>query len=83
MYDYIIICGGIAGLYVNYFLSNKKTLLLEKNSYLGGRIYNEMFYDTIINTGARVGSLDSKNLMKLINKLKIPHVRYKEDINII
>jgi len=83
MYDYIIIGGGISGLYMNYLLSDKKTLLLEKNSHLGGRIYNEMFYDTIINTGARVGALHNKNLMKLINKLKIPYVRYKDNINII
>jgi flavin-dependent dehydrogenase len=33
MYDYIIIGGGIAGLYMNYLLSDQKTLLLEKNNY--------------------------------------------------
>ena len=30
MYEYIIIGGGITGLYMNYLLKNKKTLLLKK-----------------------------------------------------
>lgn len=40
-YDTIIIGGGIAGLYTAYKLSleNKSILLIEKNNYLGGRIY--------------------------------------------
>ena len=32
MFDYIIIGGGISGLYMNYLLRDKNTLLLEKNS---------------------------------------------------
>ena len=71
MYDYIIIGGGISGLYLNYLLTkSNKTLLLEKNDHIGGRIYNEKFYDTEINTGARVGGLHNKYLMKLIRKFK-------------
>ncbi len=84
MYDYIIIGGGISGLYLNFLLSkNNKTLLLEKNNHLGGRIYNEKFYDTEINTGARVGGLHNKYLMRLIRKLKMPYKNYDEKINII
>lgn len=40
MYDIIIIGGGISGLYLSRELSKKfKILLIEKSSYLGGRIY--------------------------------------------
>lgn len=41
MYDTIIIGGGIAGLYTGYHLSNsgQKVLIIEKNNYLGGKIY--------------------------------------------
>jgi protoporphyrinogen oxidase len=84
MYDYIIIGGGISGLYLNYLLAkNNKTLLLEKNDHIGGRIYNEKFYDTEINTGARVGGLHNKYLMKLIKKFKMKYKKYDEKINTI
>ena len=41
MYDYVIIGGGISGLYMNMKLldKTKNILLLEGNNYFGGRIY--------------------------------------------
>ena len=43
MYDYIIVGGGISGLYMYYRLmeSGKKIILLEKLQVFGGRIYQK------------------------------------------
>ena len=43
MYDYIIVGGGISGLYMYYKLieSGKKIILLEKLHEFGGRIYQK------------------------------------------
>ena len=48
MYDILIIGGGISGLYnyVRLINSYRKVLLLEKNDYFGGRIYQ--YKDTIL-----------------------------------
>ena len=82
MYDYIIIGGGIAGLYMNYLLKNKNTLLLEKNSYLGGRAIEENFHNTKIKLGAGIGALHNKHLLHLLNKLKIKYNIYPSTINL-
>jgi len=72
IYDYIIIGGGISGLYANYKLSHKyKTLLLEANNDLGGRAIEKKFHDSIIKTGAGIGAPHNKNLLKLLKELKI------------
>jgi protoporphyrinogen oxidase len=74
MYDFIIIGGGIAGLYMNYLLTDKyKTLLLEKNNHLGGRIFQDNFHNYKINTGARIGNLHNTELLKLLQKLNIQY----------
>jgi protoporphyrinogen oxidase len=82
MYDYIIIGGGITGLYLNYLLKNKNTLLLEKNNYLGGRAIEENFHNTTIKLGAGIGALHNKNLLKLLKKLKIKYEIYPSTINL-
>ena len=50
LYDAVIIGGGIGGLYLNYLLLKhkkaKKTILIEKADYFGGRLFA---YKTIIN----------------------------------
>lgn len=73
MYDYIIVGGGIAGLYANYKLSNqgKNGLLLEKNSYLGGRAFEIDFHGTLIKTGAGIIAEHNYHLLKLLKKLNI------------
>ena len=83
MYDYIIIGGGISGLYMNYLLKNKKTLLLEKNSYLGGRAIEEKFHNTTIKLGAGIGALHNKHLLNLLKKLKIKYKMYNSDTNLL
>ena len=68
MYDYIIIGGGISGLYMNYLLTDKyKTLLLEKNNYFGGRALNINFHGNIIRLGAGIGAPHNKSLLKFTN----------------
>lgn len=82
MYDYIIIGGGIAGLYMNALLSKKyKTLLLEKNNYLGGRGIETKFHNNIIKLGAGIAEPQNKHLIKLLNKLKIKYGITKSNIN--
>jgi protoporphyrinogen oxidase len=74
IYDYIIIGGGIGGLYANYILSQKyNTLLLEAENELGGRIRETKFHDKIIKTGAGIGTSENKHLFNLLDKLKIKY----------
>lgn len=71
--DYIIIGGGIAGLYSNYLLSEKKNgILLEKESYFGGRVLETKFHDSVIKLGAGIITTDNKKMLKLVKQLKIP-----------
>ena len=74
IYDYIIVGGGIAGLYANYKLSkNKKNniLLFEAEKEFGGRTYEMKFHDSLIKTGAGIFIKDNKNLNKLLKELNI------------
>jgi len=76
VYDFIIIGGGIAGTYCAYRLSFKyKVLLLEKESYLGGRILMKKWHETDIRLGAGIGSPENLTLIKLMKELDFP---YKE-----
>ena len=84
MYDYVIIGGGIAGIYINSLLSKKyKTLLLEKNNHLGGRVFEMNFHGTHIKLGAGIAALHNKNLLKLLNKLKIKYRISKANVNLL
>ena len=86
MYDYIIIGGGIAGLYINALLANTKkykTLLIEKNNYLGGRAFESKFHDKYIKHGAGIAALHNKNLLNLLNKLKIKYKMIDADTNLL
>jgi thioredoxin reductase len=78
IYDYIIIGGGISGLYTGYTLQQKHPhasfLILEKNTELGGRTNNSSFGGTEVMEGAHVGRLEKDHLLyDLVKKLKIPH----------
>jgi len=84
MYDYIIIGGGIAGLTINSYLTNKyKTLLLEKNKFIGGRAIEGKFHGEHIKLGAGIGALHNKHLLKLMKKLKIKYNIYPSNINLL
>jgi monoamine oxidase len=78
MHDYIIVGGGIAGLYSAYQIKKKypesKLLILERNrkGYLGGRTGNEMFEGTQVVTGAGIGrKKKDKLLIHLLKELEI------------
>ena len=75
IYDFIILGGGISGLYTAYKLHKKhprKTILiLEKEGYLGGRVYT--FHNKYMTVDAGAGRF-SKNhvlLMQLLRDLKL------------
>ena len=76
MYDYIIIGGGLAGVYCAYKLSVKyKILLIEKESQLGGRGLMINWHQTDIKLGAGIGSPENFTLIKLMKELSF---LYKE-----
>lgn len=79
MYDYIIIGGGIAGLYCSLHLNN--CLLLEKSDYLGGRILTNKHphYE------AGAGRYSDKDiiLLSLINYFKLTPIKIGSTIDYI
>jgi protoporphyrinogen oxidase len=79
IYDYIIVGGGIAGLYANWKLTNKKKscLLLEREDVLGGRAYEIDFHGTQIKMGAGIMENHNKHLLKLLKKLNITPNKFK------
>lgn len=78
MYDIIIIGGGIAGLNCAKELSLKnKILLIEKNNYLGGRIYTHS--SPHYETGAEKIVDSHKNMLTLINNYKLNLISINTD----
>ena len=77
MYDYIIVGGGISGLYVAFRLlcrnPSVKLLILEQKGTIGGRAGTELFYDVPIATGAGIGRKKKDvRLLRLMKKLGVP-----------
>jgi len=81
-YDYIILGGGISGLYTIYKLSiqypNKTFLLLEKTDRFGGRVHSVQLHpsndpDYILEAGAGRFSQQHPNIQKLIQELGLSH----------
>lgn len=72
-YDTIIVGGGIAGLYRAYCLLRRsptmRLLLIEKQPYLGGRVYTYKDDTMTVETGAGRFSNQHKRLWKLIHQL--------------
>jgi monoamine oxidase len=73
MYDYVVLGGGIAGLYTSYKIlkkkPNAKLLILEKERTLGGRIYTH--HDTIMDVEAGAGRFHNGqiNMLSLVREL--------------
>ena len=79
-YDTIIVGGGVSGLYIAYSLlkkTNKKILLVERSSELGGRIRSEMMEKTVIEMGAARFSNKHKLLLSLIKELQLEDKKIK------
>jgi hypothetical protein len=72
-YDYVIIGGGVAGLYANYLLVKKKQncIVLEKNSTVSGRVREHEFHGVLLKCGAGIVVPENKSLVKLLKKLDI------------
>lgn len=72
-YDYIIIGGGVAGLYANYLLTRKKQncIVLEKNSSVCGRVREHEFHGAKLKCGAGIVVPENKTLVRLLKKLDI------------
>ncbi len=84
MYDFIIIGGGMAGLYINYLLNDKyNTLLLEKNNYFGGRVLENCFHHKKVPMGARIGATYNKHLMRLMKKINLSYKPLNSETTII
>jgi monoamine oxidase len=82
IYDYIIIGGGIAGLYANYLLTkNNNCLLLERNEYFGGRTFEIDFHGTFIKLGAGIMAYHNKHLLLLLKELNIKFNSFKSNNN--
>jgi monoamine oxidase len=83
MLDYIIIGGGIAGLYANYILSDRKQngILLEELPKFGGRAEEVQFHNTIIKLGAGIIETDNFYLLKLLKKLDIKPSSFYSFVN--
>ena len=91
IYDYIIIGGGISGVYAlhlfNEYMKNSskslKILLIEKDKKLGGRSEEIMFHGNLIKLGAGIGADDNVNLLELLDKFKIKYSKSMGDKNVI
>ena len=87
MYDILIIGGGISGLYnyVRLINSYKKVLLLEKNDYFGGRIYQ--YKDTILSekyefpAGAARFNHNHKYVISLLKEFDLLDFRRDKPMN--
>ena len=94
IYDYIIIGGGISGLYCAYNIIKKnpltKLIIFEKNKIIGGRMNVYDFYGTNVNIGAGVGRKNKDYLLiKLLDELDIKYtigkkiIYYHKDVEIV
>ena len=82
MYDYIIIGGGIAGLYANYLLNKDYNgLLLEQNKHFGGRAFEMDFHGTLIKLGAGIMADHNIHLLALLKELNIKVNSFKSNID--
>jgi phytoene dehydrogenase-like protein len=75
MFDFIIVGGGMAGLYMGLFLQRMgaRFKILEKQDRLGGRAWTEQFAGMEVVSGAGIGRRrKDKLLMQLMKDLHLP-----------
>ena len=73
VYDYVIVGGGISGIFMAYKLSEtgKDILLLESTNRLGGRIYTKKEKGVQFELGAARISENHTKVMALLNELNL------------
>lgn len=81
MFNFIIIGGGISGLYISYKILQRnpkaKLLIIEKNE-IGGRSNQILFENKCVVTGAGIGrKKKDKLLLKLLDDFKFPINEFK------
>ena len=86
VFDFIIIGGGIAGLYSAYLIKkncrNARFIILEANQTVGGRMGEVDFEGKSVVTGAGIGrKRKDKILRKLLEELKVPYHEYQSSHN--
>lgn len=88
MYDFIIVGGGISGLYAAYQILKKtpqlKIAILEKEARIGGRVGSDSFHGIQIPIAAGVGRKSDTHLIQLMKELKIEyteHEYHSRDLN--
>jgi hypothetical protein len=84
-YDIIIIGGGISGLFSAYKIQklcpDKSIMILEKESFVGGRMDTYNFCNTNVNIGAGIGRKEKDGiLIRLLDELKIHYREYLIDM---
>ncbi len=65
----LIIGAGITGLYLAYKLKDKNTVIVEKNNYIGGRIYTNEYKGYKYESGAGRLGKKQKLVMELVEEL--------------
>ena len=70
IYEYVVIGGGVAGLYANTKLAKKKKngIMLEKNDDVIGRAREHDFHGARVKCGAGIGVPENKRLVKLLKR---------------
>jgi protoporphyrinogen oxidase len=73
IYDYIIVGGGISGLFMAYKLSEtgKSILVVESTNRVGGRIYTKEYKGVPYELGAARISSNHKKVLSLLHELKL------------
>jgi len=80
MYDYVIVGAGISGLYAAHLLRNTDTIILDKNSYIGGRVKSTEFHGSTIQLGAGIPRAQDYRVRMLAEELGIPYEIFYSDI---
>jgi monoamine oxidase len=83
-YDYVIIGGGIAGLYAakRLYESGQNVIVLEASERIGGRALQFKWHDTQIKLGAGIIRQSDKHLIKLCNEMGLPLQSFDQTVKI-
>jgi len=77
LYDFVIVGGGIAGLYTGYCLRqivpDASFLIVESQDRVGGRVKVDKFGNTDVVVGAGIGRGNDRLLVKLMDQLEIKY----------